>query len=114
MTITNIEERSQDDRDSRELLLRLLPVSASLAGLSVGAVTLFRITEKSALLVNFADDLLVICAAFFLLCTYLIFWALRSRHLERTRQLARVVDFVFLIALTTLVGVGFLLVYAFF
>ncbi len=108
-----MEERSQDDKDSRELLLRLLPVSASLAGLSVAAVTLFRLSDKSARLVTFADDLLVICAVLFLLSTYLIFWALRSRHVQRTRQLARLVDFVFLIALTTLVCVGFLLVYAF-
>ncbi len=114
MTITTAEDRSQEDKDSRELLLRLLPVSASLAGLSIGAFTLFRLSEKSLRLVNFADDLLVICAVLFLLSTYLIFWALRSRNLERTRRLARLVDVVFLIALTALVGVGFLLVYALF
>ena len=62
--------RSQDDEDTRDLLLRLLPMSASLAGLSVGAVTLFRLTDKSVRLATFADDLLVICAALFLLSTY--------------------------------------------
>ncbi len=89
-------------------------MSSSLAGLSVGAVTLFRLTEKSVRLATFADDLLVICAALFLLSTYLIFWALRSRNPERTRGLARCVDGVFLVALTGLVGVGFLMVYSLF
>ena len=45
MIITTTVTRAQDDEDTRELLLRLLPMSASLAGLSVGAVTLFRLTE---------------------------------------------------------------------
>ena len=106
--------RSQDDEDRRELLLRLLPMSASLAGLSVGAVTLFRLTDKSVRLATFADDLLVICAALFLLSTYLIFWALRSRNPGRVRWLARLVDGVFLVALTVLVFVGFVMVYALF
>ena len=45
---------------------------------------------------------------------YLIFWALRSRKLNRTRCLARLVDGLFLIALTGLVLVGFVMVYALF
>ncbi len=89
-------------------------MSASLAGLSVGAVTLFRLTDKAVRLSTFADDLLVICASLFLTSTYLIFWALRSRKLGRARWLARLVDGVFLTALTALVGVGFLMVYALF
>jgi hypothetical protein len=107
-------ERTQDDQDSRELLLRLLPVSSSLAGLSVGAVTLFRFSDKGVRLATIADDVLVVCAALFLLSTYLIFWALRSRTMSRMRRLARLVDAVFLVALTGLVGVGFTMVYALF
>lgn len=48
--------RSGDAEDSRELLLRLLPMSALLAGPSVGAVTLFRLTDKAVRLSTFADD----------------------------------------------------------
>jgi len=109
-----VTDRTQEEDDERELLLRLLPMSASLAGLSVGAVTLFRLTDKAVRLSTFADDLLVVCAALFLLSTYLIFWALRSRKLSRSRWLARLVDGVFLTALTALVSVGFMMVYALF
>lgn len=108
------EARTPDDEDTRDLMLRLLPMSASLAGLSIGVITLFRLTDKAQRLSRFADDLLVICATLFLTCTYLIFWALRSRRLGRVRTIARVVDAVFLVALTALVGVGFMLVYALF
>jgi hypothetical protein len=106
--------RSQDDEDKRELLLRLLPMSASLAGLSVGAITLFRLTDKAVRMSTLADHLLVICAALFLLSTYLIFWPLRSRTLGRTRWLARLVEGVFLTALAGLVCLGFMMVYALF
>lgn len=104
--------RSIEDEDTRELLLRLLPVSSSLAGLSVGAITLFRFSERAQRLASYADDVLVVCASLFLLSTYLVFWALRSRDAWRTRRLARLVDAVFLVALTALVGVGFTMVYA--
>ncbi len=84
--------RSKDDGDTREILLRLLPISGSLAGLTVGAVTLFRLTDKGVQLATFVDGLLVVCAALFLFSTYLIFWALRRRRLARARWLARFVD----------------------
>ena len=109
-----MNHRSQDEEDSRELLLRLLPMSASLAGLSIGAITFFRLAEKSARLTTLADDFLVICAALFLTSTYLIFWALRSKHPARIRWLSRLVDVIFLLALTLLVLVGFLMVYTIF
>lgn len=106
-----MSNRTQEDEDERELLLRLLPMSASLAGISVGAVTLFRLTDKGVRLSTFADDLLAFCAALFLLSTYLIFWALRSRKPGRIRWLMRLVDGVFLVALTGLVSAGFMMVY---
>jgi hypothetical protein len=112
-----MDHRSQGNKDSREFMLRLLPVSALLAGLSDATVMLFQPGGKSARLVPFADDLLVICAVLFSVSTYLIFWALRSHNVQRTRQLARLVEYFFLIALTALtalVCVGFLLIYAFF
>lgn len=87
-------------------------MSSSLAGLSVGAITLFRFSDRAQRVASYADDVLVVCASLFLLSTYLVFWALRSRRPQRTRLLARLVDGVFLVALTALVGVGFTMVYA--
>ena len=107
-----MHRRSPDDRDIREELLHLLPLSGSLAGLCIGAITLFRFGSSAARIASIADDLLAICALLFLICTYLIFWALRSAGGRRGRVLVRIVDGSFLMALTILVGVGFLLVYA--
>ena len=106
--------RSPQNEDQRYLLRRLLPISASLAGLSVAAITLFRLTDKGVRHATFADDLSVICAALFLLSTCASVWALRSRTLGRTRWLGTPAERVFLVALTALVGVEFLVVYTFF
>lgn len=104
--------RSHSLRDIREELLHLMPMSASLAGLCIGAITLFRFGDAPQGLASVADDLLAVSALMFLICTYLVFWALRSEHERRSRVLIRVIDVSFLLALTVLVGVGFLLVYA--
>jgi len=104
--------RSPDDREIREELLHLLPLSGSLAGLCIGAITLFRLNSAAGRIASVADDLLAVCALLFLICTYLVFWALRSTGGRRGRVLLRIVDGSFLTALTLLVAVGFLLVYA--
>jgi hypothetical protein len=102
----------QEEQDQRELLLRIVPMSASLAGLAVTAVTIFQLKNQAERLASFGDDALVVCAALFLLASYLGFWALRTRNPRRANFLADVVDFTFLIALTGLVIVGFLMVYS--
>lgn len=106
-----LHRRSPDDREIREELLHLLPLSGSLAGLCIGAITLFRFNNAGRI-ASVADDLLAICSLLFLICTYLVFWALRSTGSRHGRILLRIVDGCFLTALTLLVAVGFLLVYA--
>jgi len=103
--------RTQDETDLRELLLRLLPMSASLAGICIAAVTLFPTKDRLA---TIADDLLAVCAFLFLISTYLSFWALRTRRHRLFNKLAGISDSTFFGALTLLVGVGFLMVYTIF
>ena len=62
----------------REELLGLLSNSATLAGLCVTVVALMSTFDKTEVAVSFVDDLFALCATAFLLCTYVIFWALRS------------------------------------
>ena len=97
---------------TRDLLLRVLSVQASLAGFSIAAIGLMRFSARSAAFSSFADDLLGACALVFLVSTYLTFWALRTRSDARMQRLARVVDGLFLAGLTGLVGAGFLILYA--
>lgn len=93
----------------RTELLQLLATAATLAGLCITAVSLMR-QPSQPLFNSIADDIMAISALLFLLCTYLIFFALRyqPRHMLHFVKLA---DLLFLAALTGMVLAGFLLVY---
>ncbi len=102
----------RESKEARELLLHLLPVSGTLAGIAIGSLSLFQFGAAS-LRATVADDVLAFSALAFLLSCYLIFWALRARTEVLMLRICRVVDSVFLTGLTGIVAAGFLLVYIF-
>lgn len=95
----------------REELLQLLSVSGTLAGLSITAVALLHSVGRTSAGSTIADDMLVISALLFLLCTYAIFVALRTRRDAVAERLEQIADVLFLLALTGMVGSGFIMVY---
>jgi hypothetical protein len=102
---------SRDDRQARDELLNLLSISGTLSGICIGGVTLFHTMNASSRAGTLVDDLLAICALGFLICTYLIVFALRTRARRFLPQIVKLVDGVFLMSLTGLVLAGFLMVY---
>ena len=94
----------------REELTSLLSLCGTLAGLCIGIVAFINAAGRGA--ATRVDDVLAVCAATFLLCIYLIVWALRSRAPRRAAVLARSVEIFFLCALTVMTGAGFVMVYA--
>lgn len=95
----------------REELLQLLVLSGTLAGLSITGVTLFRTTGKISVSETIVDDALAATALLFLLCTYVIFFALRTNRKSLAITLEKIADVLFLVALTVMVISGFLMVY---
>ena len=98
----------------RDELLQLLSVAGTLAGLSITAVALLHSVGKTQTSSTIADDVLVLSALLFLLCTYAIFFALRTRQLRIARILERAADTLFLLALTGMVASGFVMAYTLF
>jgi hypothetical protein len=96
----------------REELLGLLSNSANLAGLCVTVVALMNTFDRSNSTATFVDDLFALCATAFLVCTYVIFWALRSRRGDIPAWLMRTIDGLFLLALTSMTAASFLLIFA--
>ena len=97
----------------REELLHLLSLSGTLAGLCITGVTLFhtlRFTSNSVP-ATIADDALLISAVLFLLCTYIIFVALRTKRSVLTRVLEKIADALFMVALTAVTSSGFVMLY---
>jgi hypothetical protein len=92
----------------REELLSLLSTSAQLAGLCITVVALMNTFDKTRAYISIVDDMLAVCAATFLLCIYLIFWALRSHKPSISEALIKVVDGVFLLAMTAMTFAAFM------
>ncbi len=95
----------------REELLSLLSTSAQLAGLCITVVALMNSFDKTGAYISIVDDILAVCAATFLLCIYLIFWALRSQKPSISEALIKVVDGVFLLAMTAMTFAAFMMIY---
>ena len=96
----------------RDVLLRLLSVTASLAGLCIAALGFLEAADRSELDHSYADELIALDAFMFVSCVYLILWALRTSRAHLAARLARVVDIVFLTALTTLLlASGYIIYY---
>ena len=95
----------------REELLQLLSLAGTLAGLCITGVALFHSIGRGTVPGTLADDMLAIAALLFLLCTYLIFIALRVARDVSALFLERLVDVLFLLGLTGMVGAGFVMVY---
>lgn len=96
--------------DPREESRHLLSTSGTMSGLCITAATLFATVRKVAAK-TIVDDVFVLSALLFLLCTYCLFWALRTRHATTVRMLTRIADFLFAVALTTMVSAGFIMTY---
>ncbi len=91
-----------DPQRDRDVLLRLLSVTASLAGLCIAALGFMEYSSPDATLRTLADELIAVDAFIFVICVYLILWALRTSSLRRARLLARTINAFFLFALTTM------------
>ena len=98
-------------RWERTELLYLLSVAATLAGLCVTVVALMKTLTTSATAATLVDDMFALCAVLFLLDTYLIFWALSTRRPALAVRLIRVLDVIFLAALTLMTLAAIVMLY---
>jgi len=97
---------------SREELTHLLSLSGNLAGLSITGVTIFHtVGFTSSSTGTVVDDILAVTSLLFLLCCYISFFALRSDRTTLTMKLIWIADSLFLLALTSMVASGFLMLY---
>lgn len=98
------------DNNTREELRHLLSTSGTMAGLCITGTTLFS-TLRRTTGGTVVDDIFVISALLFLLCTYCVFWALRTKHERTVVILTRISEVLFAVALTAMVSAGFIMTY---
>ncbi|BBL71824.1 hypothetical protein [Methylogaea oryzae] len=95
-----------------ELLVRIFTVASSMVGVCMGGISLFHIINSIGRASIFGGELLATDSLLFLLASAVAFWALRTPHLARGIFLEKIADGLFLVALTCMVAVCGLLVYA--
>ena len=95
----------------RAELLSLLSASATLAGLCITVVALMNALDRAKSAISIVDDVLAICAAAFLICTYVIFWALRTSNRALSVKLTKLADVMFLVALSAMTLAAFIMIY---
>lgn len=86
-------------------------MSGNMAGLCITGVTLFYTVGSASRAATIADELLAICAVIFLLCAYVIFFALRTKNIRLTSLLEKIADILFIIGMTLMVTVGVVMAY---
>ena len=112
MTAANADaDMAKEVARNRDVLLRLLSVTASLAGLCMAALGLIEYGSPATSSRTYADEVIAFDVLLFVACVYLILWALRTLSVRRAYTLGRVVDWVFLLALTTMLLAATYIVY---
>jgi len=98
---------AQDWAELKDLILRLLPPMATLAGVSLAGVSLFQALDRLNAAQTNLDEILAFCAVVLLMCYPVSIWAVRTRQMSRAFFLARATLALFFLALTLLLYVGF-------
>ena len=100
------KDNAQDWANLKDLILRLLPPMATLAGVSLAGVSLFQVLDKLNAAETIADEVLAFCAVMLLLCYPVTIGAVRTKHIGRALFLGRMTLVMFLSVIMLLVFAG--------
>ncbi|CRY53863.1 MULTISPECIES: hypothetical protein [Yersinia] len=91
-------------KDSLELdediCVHIFTASAGMVGVCITVIGIFQVITALRREDTLGDDLLAVNAILYLITTVLSYWALRTRKLRRNHALEKVIDVLFLLALT--------------
>jgi hypothetical protein len=96
-----------------DISIHIFSTSATMVGVCLTVIGLFRVIFRMKALNSFGDDLLAFDAMLFLAACLLSYWALRTRGQRRRLRTEKIADIVFLAALSLMVVVCGLITYAF-
>ena len=96
-------EKAREWETQRDIILRLLPPTATLIAVCLAGVSLFGVHPKLAQRQDtLVDDLLAFNAVLFIVSLQLTLWAVRSRSPSRALSLSYWVENLFLVGVTAI------------
>jgi hypothetical protein len=87
-------------RLDEDICVHIFTASAGMVGVCITVIGIFQVITTLRREGTLGDDLLAINAILYLTTTILSYWALRTRNQRRNLVLEKVIDILFLVALT--------------
>jgi hypothetical protein len=104
-------QNQKNDEFERTLDIHIMSVSATLVGVCLMVIGIFRVSNRMSAVNSFGDDLLALDALGFLASCMLSYFALRAKEKPRQKHLERLADRIFLVSLSFMVFISVLVVY---
>jgi hypothetical protein len=101
----------QSEELERTLDIHIMTVSATLVGVCLTVIGIYRISNKLDAVNRLGDEFLALDALGFLASCLLSYFALRAREKQRQKILEKFADRIFLASLSFMVIIGVLIVY---
>ncbi len=92
--------------------MHVFTISGGLVGVCLTAIGLLRLLTHHTQVATVADELLAADAVLFMVCCFLSFWSFKTETPRRRLVLRRVIDWLFMVALFSMVVVCALIAYA--
>lgn len=97
--IVMLKEKGNTKLDE-DICVHIFTASAGMVGVCITVIGIFQVITTLRREGTLGDDLLAINAILYLMTTILSYWALRTRRQRRNHTLEKVIDMLFLAALT--------------
>ena len=103
---TNMSEKKSPVTLNEDICVHVFTASAAMVGVCITVIGIFQVvgTLKSA--DSIGDDLLAINAILYLITTLMSYWSLRTRQFQRNHFMEKLIDILFLVALTCTTGIA--------
>ncbi|ERK09048.1 MAG: hypothetical protein QM578_13330 [Pantoea sp.] len=88
------------NRLDEDICVHIFMASAAMVGVCITVIGIFQVVTTLRREDTLGDDLLAINAILYLATTIMSYWALRTRNQRRNHRLEKMVDILFLVALT--------------
>jgi hypothetical protein len=107
-----MKSNHNDSKREENICIHIFSVSSGMVGVCLTVIGLIRVVITLGKADTVADDLLAGDAVLFLTASLLSYAALRARNTTRMRQLEWIADWVFIGAMTVMVGICAFIAYA--
>ena len=95
-----------------DISIHIFTTSATMVGVCLTVIGLFRVILQLKSAGTFADDFLSIDAMLFLVSCGLAYWAMRTRNTKRRYWAEKIADLIFLLALGFMTAVCAMITYS--